>query len=151
GSVVATHPQTQYFLDSQGRDPHALWRMAEHFGLLANMSMEPRRLGHRELPLRADVLVHPLAQRRNRSPTLSAMAAGSPVVARQDPWLDYLVHDQTAWTIDEPDPRQWERWLSRVIEHREEAAALSQRARQWVSQHHVASQQVEATLAAYRN
>ncbi|MBI1335688.1 MAG: glycosyltransferase [Phycisphaera sp.] len=148
-AVIDKHPQTQFFMDSQGAQTHTLWKATERAGLLTNVSMVPRRLGHRELLLRADALVHPQAQGRARSVTLQAMASGIPVIARQDPWLDYLVDGQTAWTIQQPDAREWSKALLRVIEDRPRATALGQSAKAWVTQRHVASQQVSSIVAAY--
>ena len=149
-SVIAAHPQTQFFMDNQGSDPHTLWRMADRYGVLSNTSIVPRRLGHRELLLRAGVLIHPQPLGRARSLTLQAMAAGIPVIARLDPWLDYLLENHTAWLVEEADPRRWEQLILRLLVNRDAGRQLGLRARQWVSEHHVAAQQVAATLQFYQ-
>jgi hypothetical protein len=156
--LVRVRPPVQVFFDGQGVDPHALWQAAGRFALHGNISLIPRRLGHRELLLGADALIHPQPLGRMRSLTLAAMAAGVPVLAQHDPWLDYLLDDQTAWVVQRPSVEAWLKQLQRVVEPDQEPEGergaagreLGLRARQWVSRHRIASQQVERTLAVYR-
>ena len=148
---LETHPQAQFFFDGQGSTQQKLWREAERLELLSNMSFIPRRLGHREMLLRADVLLQPQALGRSRSLTLQAMAHGRPIVARQDPWLDYLIDDTTAWIIDHPTPSAWRTMLHRLVEAPGRAQALGQSAHQWVSQHRLAADQIARALSAYRS
>lgn len=147
---IADRPQSQFFFDGQGSTQHRLWREAERLNLLSNMSFIPRRLGHREMLLRADVLLQPQALGRSRSLTLQAMAGGLPVVARRDPWLDYLIHDTTAWLIDQPSPSGWKRWLDQLVDKPEAAGSLGSSARQWVGEHRLAADQISHVLRAYR-
>jgi len=148
--VIADDPNAQFFLDSGGSDQHSLWQAAQHSGLLANVSLVPRQIGHRELLLGADVLIHPQALNRTRGLTLQAMALGMPVLARTDPWLDYLVEDQTAWLVEASEPASWYDLLRRVIENPVATIRLGTRARQWVRERHMTSQQVNRTLELYR-
>lgn len=149
-AVVTRYPQAQFFFDGQGSDQHLLWQNARRHGLLSNMSLVPRRLGRRELLLRADVLIHPQALGKARTLTLAAMANGLPVMALQDPWLDYLVDQQTAWVVDRPDPQRWEQLILQLIEDPSGGQRLGERARQWIRQRHLAAVQVEHLLAVYR-
>lgn len=148
--IVADHTEVQFFLDAEGDDPHTLWQLAQKLNLLSNMSMVPHRLGHREVQLEADVIIHPQALGRSRSLTLQAMARAVPVLARDDAWLDYLLDDETAWLVDDAEEDQWERLVRRVIESPDDARQLGQRARMWVGKDHLASQQVAGSLALYR-
>ena len=112
--------------------------------------MVPRRPGHHKLLLGADVLIQPQALGRSCGLTLQAMAQGVPVLARPDPWLDYLIPDETAWVVPERDPLVWTQRIIAVIEKPEVTAELVERARQWVGQKHVAARHVALTLALYR-
>ncbi len=150
--LVDQYPEVQFFLDVQGRDPHRFWRAAATYELHANMSMVPRRLGHRELMLRADVLIHPQAVGKTRGLLQQAMAQGVPVLARADVWQDALIDQQTAWLVqnEPPKPEDWIERLERVIERRDAVQRLVDSARQYVRDHHLASHQVERTLHLYR-
>src|SRR5690606_24739868 len=118
--------------------------------LLRNVSMIPRRLGHRDLLLRADLLVQPQPLAQSRSITLQAMAHGLVVLAHEDPWLDYLIEDETAWLLREPDAAAWTGALNRALQDHAAAEALGQRARQWVRANRTVSHQIERVLNLYR-
>ena len=148
--LVEAHPEAQFFFDNQESDQHRIWRAAERLDLLPHISMVPRRLGHRELLLRADVLIQPQPLGRARSLTLRAMARALPVVAFDDPWLDYLIDDETAWLVREPSGDDWESAMRRVIKRPAEAVDLGRRAREWVAEHRIASDSVAHTLEVYR-
>ena len=148
--LIVDHPEVQFFLDAPTEADQVLWQSARKLGILANLSMVPHRLGHRELELAADVIIHPQALRRSRSLTLQAMAQGVPVIAQADRWLDYLIDDQTAWLIDKPDATRWEEMLRHLIIAPDQGEALGARAREWVGQNHLASQQIADTIGLYR-
>ncbi len=149
-AVAGEHPQTQFFLDSQGPQSRGLWRLAERNGLLPHVSSVPRRLGHRELLLRSGLLAHPQPQGRSRGLTLLAMAAGLPIIARTDPWLDHFIPGQTAWCVDAADPTQWEALLRRAIESPDQARALGESAQRWVAQQRRPAEQVQSLLELYQ-
>ncbi|MCC7145225.1 MAG: glycosyltransferase family 4 protein [Phycisphaeraceae bacterium] len=148
--VVDRHPDIHFFLDGQRSEQRSLWQLAQRNGLLEFVSLVPRRLGHREALLKSDVLIHPQPLGKSRSVILQAMAHGLPVLARSDPWVDYLVEDQTAWLAESADSRRWIELLERLIQHPPDARALGLRSRQWVKDKHVPSRQVAATLQMYR-
>lgn len=148
--ICQRHPQTQFFFDGQGSDQHDLWRAASRMELLPNLSLIPRRLGNRDLLLRADVLLQPQPLGRSRSTTLQAMAHALTVIAHQDPWLDYLIHDTTAWLLDRPSPKAWEDHLENLIARPDDARALGQRARAWMRENRPVSTQLSRILDLYR-
>lgn len=148
--IVRDHPQAQFFFDGQGADQHQLWRAAEKLHLLSNLSLIPRRLGHREILLRADVLLQPQPLNRSRSLTLQAMACGLPIIAQNDPWLDYLIEDHTARVLDEPSPASWTHAITTLIDDPGAAQQLGQRARLWVSENRRAAAQIAGHLNMYR-
>ncbi|MEX2389414.1 MAG: glycosyltransferase family 4 protein [Phycisphaeraceae bacterium] len=150
GEVVRQHPRTQFFFDGQGSDQHQIWRAARQHNLLSNLSMIPRRLGHRELLVRADMVVHPQPLGQSRGLTMQAMAHAVPVLAHQDPWLDYLVPNVTARVVPSPSPHRWAQLINGVIERPDEAQDLGESAQAWVREHRPASQWVARSLALYQ-
>ena len=148
--LVREHPEMLLFLDSQGADEHQLWQAVRRYGLLSHMSMIPNHVSHRELLMGAHVLIQPQSLGRARGLTLQAMAYGLPVLARQDPWLDYLVDNQTAWITEQADADTWIALIRRTVENRQDARRLGESARNWIREHHLAADQVERTLTLYR-
>ncbi|MEM1107803.1 MAG: glycosyltransferase [Planctomycetota bacterium] len=149
--LVASRPDVQFFFDGQRTDQHQVWKAAQRMGLLPNLSFVPRRLGHREMLLMADAIVHPQSLERSRSVTLLAMAQAVPVLAAADGMLDYLIPDHTAWVLEQPDAEAWADLLMRVVRHPDDAADLGLRARSWVHDERLASDQIERTLSLYRS
>ncbi len=149
-SVVRRRPMSQFFFDGQGGAQHQIWKAASAMGLLANISLTPRRLGHREMLLRAHALIHPQALGKSRSLTLRAMAWGLPVIACHDPYLDYLIDGQTATVLDGPTPEDWAHQLQRFIEDPKLTAAMGQRAQDWVRHNRPTSHQIADVLDLYR-
>ena len=143
--------EMQFFFDGQGVDQHKLWRTIEKLGLLRNSTLIPRRLGHREILLRANALVHPQALGKARSLTLRAMACGLPVISVADEALDYLQPETTARVLNDPTPEDWCQCLLWLARQRSEAAALGQRSHQWVREHRPVSAQIESLLHVYRS
>lgn len=143
-------PQCQFFFDGRGSDQHQIWQAASRLGLLGNLSLVPRGLSRRELLVRADVFLQPQPAGRSRWLTLQAMAHGVPVIAREDPWLDYLIDGETAWLVRASEPRAWHEQLTHLVEQPASATELGKRSRQWISQHRLASHCVTSILELYR-
>jgi len=148
--LVRERPRVQCFIDSQSPDQHRLWQACRRLHLLGHVSLIPRRLGHREILLRAHVMAQPQPLGAARMVTLQAFAHGVAVLAAEDPWLDYLHHDQTAWVLHDADPDAWTAWLMRVYDDPAAAAALGGRARAWVGEHRVAADFLTGVLRHYR-
>lgn len=149
-ALVERRPMSQFFFDGQGGGQHRIWKAASSMGLLANISLTPRRLGHREMLLHAHALIHPQALGKSRGLTLRAMARGLPVIARHDPHLDYLIDGQTATVLVEPTPKVWAHELNRLIEDQTNIAALGRRAQAWIKENRPTSRQVAGVLDLYR-
>lgn len=147
--VVALHPATQFFFDTPRIDPQRLWRETQRRGLLGNLSFVPRQPGHRDLLLTADALVLPQASGRTRGVTLRAMARAVPVLAAGDPALDELTHNHTAWVLENPDAAAWADALIRVVATPDDANDLGLRARAWVHEERLASDQIGRLLNLY--
>jgi len=148
--LVREQPGVQCFIDGQAHDQHGIWQAARRLDLLGHVSLIPRRLGHREMLLRAHVMVQPQPLGAARMVTLQAFANGVAVLAVDDPWLDYLHHDQTAWVLHNAEPDAWTAWLRRVCDDPAGSAALGQRARAWVGEHRVAADFLTGVLRHYR-
>ena len=147
---VQHHPATQFFFDGQGSGQHDIWKTASSMGLLGNISLIPRRLGHREMLLKSHALIHPQPLGKSRSLTLRAMARGVPVIAHQDPYLDYLIDGTTAAVLNDPAPHDWTDVLSRMVNQPHTAAELGRTAWQWIKQNRPTSYQVNGILDTYR-
>lgn len=150
GTFIERQPMSQFFFDGQGGGQHQIWKAANAAGLLGNISLTPRRLGHREMLLRSHALIHPQALGRSRSLTLRAMARGLPVIARHDPHLDYLIDGETAVVLEDPGPERWATELDRLVNQTHATAELGRRARLWIKQHRTTSQQITGVLDVYR-
>jgi glycosyltransferase involved in cell wall biosynthesis len=150
GRFIERQPMSQFFFDGQGSGQHQLWKAANTAGLLGNISLTPRRLGHREMLLRSHALIHPQALGRSRSLTLRAIARGLPVIARHDPYLDYLIDGETAVVLDDPSPERWAAVLDRLVSDTRATAQLGRSATQWIKQNRTISQQVAGVLDVYR-
>ena len=146
---VEAHPQTLLFFDTQGGDPHPLWQAARRYNLLNYSSMIPSHLSHRKLLMGAHVLIQPQANGQARCLTIQAMACGVPVLAKEDPWIDYLIDGQTAWMTKQGGMSSWAGLIRRWQREPAAVAALTDTARQWVRERHLASAQVEQTLDMY--
>lgn len=147
---VGRRPMSQFFFDGQGGEQHQLWKAASAMGLLGNISLTPRRLGHREMLLRAHALIHPQALGKSRSLTLRAMARGLPIIAREDPYLDYLIDRETAVVLDNPTAADWAGELDRLATDPASTTALGRSAMRWVRQNRPTSYQIGGVLDIYR-
>jgi hypothetical protein len=148
--AIAEHPSLQLFFDGQRQDPHKLWRAISRKGLLANATLIPRRLGHREVLLRAGALLHPQPLGRARTLTLRAMAHAVPVIACADPLLDYLIDGTTARVIHDPTPDNWAKTIVGFASKPGPWRELGRSAKRWVGDHRLASTQLETLLRVYR-
>lgn len=148
--AIAQCPDLQLFFDGQRQDPRSLWRAIRKAGLLNNATLIPRRLGHREVLLRAGALLHPQPLGRARSLTLRAMGHAVPVITCEDPALDYFVNGQTARVLDQATPEAWAKALVGFSTKPAVWRGLGQSAKQWVAEHRLASTQLEKLLETYR-
>lgn len=145
-AVIEAIPEIQFFLDGQDANQHELWKLASKLGLLGNLSLIPRKLGHRELILRADLIVQPQAMNLARSLTLDAMAHRIALIAQDDPWVDYLLENVTCRLVDQPTVQEWERMLLQILRDPAAMRRLGKSAQDYVRKHHAMSQQVAQTL-----
>ena len=147
---VTRHPTSQFFFDGQGSGQHQIWKAASALGLLGNISLTPRRLGHREVLLKSHALIHPQALGKARCLTLRAMARGLPVIAKQDPALDYLLDNQNAVVLDDPSAGDWTAELDRLIDEPNTFTELGRSASRWIRDQRPSSYQINGILDVYR-
>ncbi|MGB0767329.1 MAG: hypothetical protein ACPGYV_06430, partial [Phycisphaeraceae bacterium] len=148
--AIQVQPDLQLFFDGQRQDPRKLWRAISQEGLLANATLIPRRLGHREVLLRAGALVHPQPLGRARSLTLRAMGHAVPVLACNDPLLDYFVDGQTARVLDNPTPEAWAKALVGFATKPRAWRSLGQSAKTYVAENRLAANQLQRLTTHYR-
>ena len=149
--VTEQRPDLQFFFDGQGRDPHRLWRAIRAQDLLGNTTLIPRRLGHREVLLRAGALLHPQPLGRARTLTLRAMAHAVPVICAADPLLDYQIDGSTASVVHDPTVQAWAQTLASFADEPATWRALGQSAQQWIGMHRLASTQLDLLIKTYRD
>lgn len=149
--TIEQHPDLQLFFDAQRDQPRALWRAISRSGLLANATLIPRRLGHRELLLRATALVLPQPLGRARSLTLRSMAHAVPVVVTADPLIDDLLDATNARVLHDPTPEAWAKALTILASEPDTSRALGSAAQQWVAQNRLASTHLQHLINTYRH
>ena len=150
-SVVDQRPETQFFFDGQRNEQRQVWRATQAMKLLGNSTFMPPRLGRRDLLLMADAVIHPQSLGRSRGVILAAMGQAMPVLTAADPAVDYLIDGHTAWVLEEPTGPAWAELMGRLIDDPQAATELGLRARSWVGEERLASDQVARTLALYRS
>jgi hypothetical protein len=132
----------QAFIELHGPYEHEIWRHARRLDLLDRISAISDANHHRALLTCCDVLVVPERFGELRSLMIEAMAAGIPVVASVDPYLDMLNHETNALLIAEPEAESWARGLSRMVSEPEQARTLGEAARAHAMEWHRTSSQV---------
>jgi len=144
GLSRVTHevPQVQAFLELRGPHGHDIWQHARRLDLLSHISTIRDAAQFRSLLTQCDMLIVPERYGEMCSITLEAMAYGMPVLASEDPALDFLVDKQTAVRVNAEDPDAWANALQRLINQPAEAGRLGERARAYVAEHHRSSIQV---------
>lgn len=148
--TIDQHPDLQLFFDGQREQARQLWRAIRKENLLANATLIPRKLGHREVLLRAAALVLPQPLGKARSLTLRAMAHAVPVIACADPLLDDLIDQQNAYLLHDPSKENWEKTLTSFVSDHKPWQQLALNAQQWVASNRLASTQLEHLIHTYR-
>lgn len=138
-----------YFIYCGTADQHAVWQMAERFKLLNQVSFVPGEPGSRDLMVQADVVIAPQPTGRARTLLLEAMGAARPVLAAEDPVLDFLRGGETAILLPSLTPEDWAAWLKRLVTEPQRFIDLGLSAQQYVQQHHSASRFVVRILELY--
>lgn len=149
-TIANKYPGSQFFLKSTGHDQYRIWRTAEQMNLLNCLSLIPHDLEQNKILLHADLLIHPQPLGQIQSITTAAMAHGLPIIAHQDPWLDYLIDGQTALVLDAPDSGDWTQAITKLADNLEQTTRLKQNARKWIEDNRLASSIIAQITNIYR-
>ncbi len=148
--LISDLPQIQACVELRGPGEHEIWRHARRLDLLGHISAVVDAAMHRPLLTGCDVLVLPERQGQVRSIVLEAIAAGMPAVAADDPYLDDLVHDETALIVDNAVAEDWTDKLRRVLTDPAVAPRLARAARTVVAERHQPAEHAERLAGAFR-
>lgn len=144
-AVLSDFPRIQACLELRGPGEHEIWRHARRLDMLGHVSTIGHASLHRRLIGGCDVLVVPERAGEARSVVLEAMAAGMPVLAAADPFLDMLVADETALFVIQDE---WADKLRRLLTEPGLAQQLGRAARSWVARHNTPGLQVDRLIGA---
>lgn len=148
---AGTLPELLVFLDERlvSSSPD-VWRYVQRLHLSGLVSVVADLEGRREPVLRSDILALPEPTSVQRSITLDAMAAGVVIVAAPDDASPNLIHNSTAWTIDQPRARAWCEAFERLLGDPELSTRLGETARQHAATHCLASNHARAVLEMHQ-
>ncbi len=140
--LVREHPQTRIFLELCGPRSHDIWRRAQRLDLLPHISSFSDASQLRPLLTKCDALLMPEATGEIRSLLLEAMMNGLPILATSDPYLDFLIDEETATLIDEPSPERWTRQLRRLTTETDEFRTIARTATEQIAESHRSTRQI---------
>jgi glycosyltransferase involved in cell wall biosynthesis len=144
-AVVPEFPQIQACLELRGPGEHEVWRQCRKLELLGNVSTIGHASHHRRLIEGCDLLLVPERGGEARSVVLESMAAGMPLLAADDPYLDQFVAEETALVVIQDE---WAAGLRRLLTEPGLARRLGGAARAWVARHNPPALQVERLIGA---
>lgn len=156
--LAATSPDVLLFLDSRAAEHHAAWRVARRFGLLSRLTLVADAEHRAEHFLQTSLLIVPQRLAECRTLLLSAMAIGTPIIARADPDADWLVNDQTAFLVGHgaspartphATPADWAAAISIAVANPDAVVRLRVSAHRFVREHHTVPAYASALIDAY--
>jgi glycosyltransferase involved in cell wall biosynthesis len=142
-----------FFMIGNGRRERQLRRLAERMGLLTELTFVDRANQENltEILRAADIFISPLGRRRVDVELLSAMAAGTPVLAAGAEACDFVIPDQTALTFTAGDAEAIGDRLKMLLADRAFARQLAENALAHLREHHsparIAGELTKAYLA----
>lgn len=138
-------PELRVALEIRGRRGHDIWRVVRELDLLDRVCTVADADAVRSLMLHCDALLVPERTGSLRGLVLEAMAAGTLVVALDDPLVDVLEPDRTAIVVPSPTVDAWVTALRRVVAGGE--LAIVEAARRAIAEHHRSSDHAAALTA----
>jgi glycosyltransferase involved in cell wall biosynthesis len=145
---VAPPPTT--FLIGQGPFENALRRLVRQRGLASSVVFA-HPLGRPDGALEnADLFVRPTVDEGVRGDVLQAMGAGSLVISRPAPKLDYLIEGQTAVLCPDRAPECLADAIVKALRDPDRAKGLAAGGQEHIRRHHSVSDFAQATATAYR-
>lgn len=140
---VREMPQALVTYELDGRCAHKVWRLLRGEKLLDRVAGITRAGAHRSLLTQCDALIVPEPTWEVRSIVIEAMAAGVPIIAREDQALDFLLPDETATVLSLPTSDSWLESLRRLGTQTDTVKEIAMRAREQARVRHRVSQQAE--------
>ncbi len=137
----------QIALELRGPQQHEIWKQAQRLELLGNISAITDAARFRSLLTHCDMLVLPERFGEVRSLILEAMACGLPIIAAEDPYLDFLIADETALLVPDAEADLWAAQLRKLLSSPDFSRQLGRAGRRYVQEHHASSSQVSALQA----
>jgi len=156
--VAKEAPDFLVFLDARAAENAAVWKSARQAGLVERLSVVADFEARRDQVLQTSALVMPECLSRHRSITLSAMAAGLPIVALRDPhneWIDparcFPVGKESsgadAFTL--ATPAEWAEAIRVVLRGGPAVKSITTAAQTYVRAKHGMHGYVQSVLGAY--
>lgn len=142
------------FVDSAAMNTHhGVWKRCEQAGIVGKISLIEALEARRQLALRADVLALPERLGEHRTIVLESMAAGVPVVAREDPLVDALRGPERMIVVPGADEQAWTTAFGVALAGGgaggDVGGDVGEGSRAYIRGRRLAYQQVAATLKAY--
>jgi glycosyltransferase involved in cell wall biosynthesis len=144
--IIRDYPQMQIVLELRGPHQHDIWRIARRLDLLNAISGIEDAAQHRPLLTCCDIMLVPESYGELTSVLIDAMAAGIPIIARQDSFLDMLIDNETALLVSEARAQDWADRLTLLLSNPERALQLGRSAREFVQTHHSSGIQIKRLL-----
>ena len=135
---------------SAGRAETAMFKQLRSLGLLRFVTVVPRQLGLYSVGSAADIFIAPRPSSSFNMHLLTAMSAGSIVVACKGGIDDLVIEGKTALTFNPDDQLSIYNTLKRIFGSPLEARQIAYEAQQHLRQSHHVSVMVASTLSLYR-
>ncbi len=149
-SLPSDAPPTLLFLDSTFLSHrHSLYRDIRSLNLLDRLSIIDNLEGHRDIALRADVLLLPEALSLHSTLLLDALAAPLGVIAAADPGIEALTASEAPVLLESPTPTSWGEAVLGLLRDPESARHRALKGRPYIERERQASAHTRAVLAAY--
>ncbi len=135
---------------SAGRPEGPLWKQIRTLDLMHAVTLVPPPLGQYSAGSAADIFIMPRPSNRFNMLLLTAMSAGSAVVAAKGGVDDLIIEGKTAFTFNIDDQLSVYDCLKNILDRHDEARRLAESAQQHLRQNYPVSGKISAVLQLYR-
>lgn len=147
--ILAAMPQAQVFLELRGPYEHEIWRYARRLSLHEQISVVASASQYRSMLMRCDALLVPEGLGEARSITLDVLAHGIPVLAAEDPWLEFNVGVPWCITLPRPNAEAWAEAVARLLADPESARRVGLAGRTHAARSNRSSAQASLLLSTF--
>ena len=147
--IARQNAGVRLFVDARAARRTALWSRAISLGVTDRVTLVDSVESHRELTLKADVLLLPEPLGEHRSFVLEAMARGVAVLGHRDTHVTHLSSGEEVRLIDKGSVDGWRRAIQGLMDSPIELSSRRRAARDHIQQHHRASAHIAAVLGGY--